>query len=229
MTWRVAKSLLKLRDQINAQYPRRNKSADGGIGDAAHASRNSDHNPWVKDGKTGIVTAFDITHDPANGCDIGTISEHMRLSRDPRIKYVIANARIFSSATSPWQWRKYTGSNPHRSHFHTSVHSSKTHYDRERTWSLPGAAPLPPDPDNPNTRPVVRRGSTGELVREVQTIVGGIKIDGQFGPATEAAVKQFQTAHKLVADGIVGPQTWAAMDRIEQKNDGEHDGDLFED
>jgi murein L,D-transpeptidase YcbB/YkuD len=227
MAWRVAKSLEKLRAQFNELSPRRNKSADGTIGDAAHASRSSDHNPWVKDGSMGVVTALDITHDPTNGIDIGKISEHMRTQKDPRIKYVIANGRIFSSTTSPWTWRTYTGSNPHRSHFHTSVHSEKKHYDSDKSWSLPGAA-IPVDPDSPAVRPVLRNGSRGPYVVEVQTILG-VKADGIFGPITETAVKDFQKKRKLTVDGIVGAKTWAELDKIEQRGDGEKEGDTFED
>ena len=217
--WRVAESLLTLRAQFNEMSPSRNKSADGTIGDAAHASRSSDHNPWVKDGSMGVVTALDITHDPGNGIDIGKMAEHMRTQRDPRIKYVICNKRIFSSTQNPWQWRTYTGSNPHSAHFHTSVNSTKNHYDSKALWSLPGGIVVPPNPDSPAARPVLRVGSTGALVTEIQT-VGGIKVDGVFGPETEAMVMRFQTKHGLKPDGIVGPATWAKYDKIEQRDDG---------
>jgi peptidoglycan hydrolase-like protein with peptidoglycan-binding domain len=41
-------------------------------------------------------------------------------------------------------------------------------------------------------------------------------VDGIFGPITENAVKGLQRTEKLVVDGIVGPATWAALDKIEQ-------------
>jgi len=63
---------------------------------------------------------------------------------------------------------------------------------------------------------VLRRGAKGEDVKQLQTRLRShgfptLAVDGDFGPATEAAVRHFQSEHKLVVDGIVGPQTWAAL------------------
>ena len=65
-------------------------------------------------------------------------------------------------------------------------------------------------------QPIVQMGSTGDAVKDLQkrlTTAGTYKgkIDGIFGPATEAAVVKFQTSKKLKADGIVGPKTWSAL------------------
>ena len=136
MTWRVAKCLLVLRDQLNALAPARSKASDGTIGDAAHLTRASDHNPWVREGDVGIVTALDITHDPEHGCDAGLLAEQLVQSRDPRIKYVIFDRRICSSRIEPWVWRPYTGKNPHTTHVHISAIPDKDAYDDQTPWLL---------------------------------------------------------------------------------------------
>lgn len=134
-SWRVARSLDTLLGQFNAAFPRRSKASDGSIGDAAHASRSSDHNPWYG---PGIVTARDYTHDPANGMDIDKITDQLAASRDPRIKYIIANGYILDSrpGNNPWKWVTYRGSNAHRKHFHLSVMNSPI-CDDTRLWNLP--------------------------------------------------------------------------------------------
>ena len=141
--WRLAKALEALRAQVNAAAPGRSKKSDGTIGDPAHQSRNSDHNPWVVDGSMGVVTALDITHDPANGCDAGLLADTLRKSADPRIKYIISNRRIASSqpkgSAPAWAWRTYTGSNPHDKHCHISVHPTKALYDATSPWAIDAA------------------------------------------------------------------------------------------
>jgi Putative peptidoglycan binding domain len=73
-------------------------------------------------------------------------------------------------------------------------------------------------PGLPPPRPVLRRGSTGAAVRCLQATLndwGGARltVDGVFGPVTEGAVIRFQKAHGLVVDGVVGNQTWTALER----------------
>jgi Domain of unknown function (DUF1906) len=117
--WRMARSLDRLLAQINAMAPGRSKVTDGGLGDAEHASRVSDHNPWVgpaSDGKM-LVTARDFTHDPAGGLDCGWLAARLTASRDPRVKYLIWNREIWQRGS----WESYTGNNPHTSHLHVSV------------------------------------------------------------------------------------------------------------
>jgi len=60
---------------------------------------------------------------------------------------------------------------------------------------------------------VIRKGDRGSDVAEVQTKLG-ITVDGRFGPVTKQAVKQFQAAHNLSVDGVVGPDTWGALATI---------------
>src|SRR5262245_40047305 len=158
MSWRLAKSLEVLRDQINQIAPARSKSSDGSIGDASHASRDSDHSPWVRDGSTGVVTAIDITNDPVHGVDSEALAEKLRASRDPRIKYIISNRKICSSTQSPWAWRKYTGANPHNHHVHISVKSSKPLYDDTDPWQL-GEIVADPQAKPALERPLLKRGS----------------------------------------------------------------------
>jgi hypothetical protein len=321
MSWRVARSLVCLRDELNAAFPSRSKRSDGSIGDAAHATRTSDHNPWVG---PGVVTALDFTHDPSSGASMDELAEVLRASRDPRIKYVIWNRRIFSATTSPWQWRPYSGSNPHTTHLHISVVSTLPGYDDARPWgvsavSVPQAPVVPPTPApaptpapepsvapapvvvpvvvpvaatpvpvapapkptpapkvlrqgdqhaevvtlraqlnrafgrsvlprsdrfdaamtgrvrayqlahgltvdgavGPATRrhlatgeriPVVRRGESGPAVARIQGRVG-VRGPDRFGPKTETAVRGVQRRAGLTVDGVVGPDTWAALAR----------------
>lgn len=79
----------------------------------------------------------------------------------------------------------------------------------------PGPEPEPePEPPPPDERPMVGYGDKGPYVVAVQTTLGIIPADGDFGSTTEGGVKGFQAAGGLGADGVVGPKTWAALDGL---------------
>lgn len=66
--------------------------------------------------------------------------------------------------------------------------------------------------------PYLQNGDTGDAVRVVQTLLQARNIycgpwgaDGDFGNGTEKAVKDFQRRHNLTIDGVVGPDTGAAL------------------
>jgi len=89
----------------------------------------------------------------------------------------------------------------------------------EKMWThygipngLGGDTPMP-------THKTIRKGSTGPDVVYCQECLISLGYDlspygadGKFGNKTEAAVKTFQKSQGLVADGVVGPKTWEALE-----------------
>ena len=92
------------------QWPGRNRSSDGIMGDTAHQQRKSDHN----DGN-----AFDLGYDPANGPDCNILSREV--IHDARVTYVIWNREIYNRDRGGEGWRPYSGTNPHNHHMHVSI------------------------------------------------------------------------------------------------------------
>lgn len=141
MSWRMARSLEVALAEINAAAPRRSKISDGGIGDAKHATRTSDHNPWVKDRNgTGVVRARDYTDDPKGGFSAAAYANHVAsmLGKHPALgagAYVIYNRRIISTNRLDESWRYYSGINAHKQHVHVSVGTSG--YDSTAPWGWP--------------------------------------------------------------------------------------------
>lgn len=96
-------------------------------------------------------------------------------------------------------------------------------------WAIPagieGSEPIPvptptpaPTPAPTPSRPTLRRGSKGEYVVELQTILsrlgydlGELGIDGDFGRMTQSAVMNFQSDRGLTRDGVCGAKTWAKL------------------
>lgn len=69
---------------------------------------------------------------------------------------------------------------------------------------------------NDDNMPTLRRGSQGDEVADLQMLLNSkygydLEVDGNFGKATEAVVKDFQSKHGLTADGVVGKKTWKTL------------------
>jgi len=118
----LCKAGQQLREQIDDDYPDRDRKSDGWIADARHLAKgSSDHIPDDRAG--GIVRALDIDADlSAHKEEAYALVEKIRkLAKkgDKRIKYIIYDGKIMSPILG-WKRRKYNGANPHRSHFHIS-------------------------------------------------------------------------------------------------------------
>ncbi len=220
--WRMAHSLERLLTEVNEFAPHRRKDSDGGIGNAEHAARTSDHNPYIVVGGIGVVRAYDFTHAPETGFDAYAYAAMLLRNRDPRIRYVISNHKIASGkgGPDPWVWRAYSGPNPHDHHTHVSVTENVTEFDSPASWKFDGLdeevqthAPeanvfvVPPA--------TLRIGSRGELVRTMQDAIGltGKDVDGFFGAKiTFPALENYQREHGLQpVDGVCGPATWKVI------------------
>jgi hypothetical protein len=72
------------------------------------------------------------------------------------------------------------------------------------------------------TMPDVGQGASGDMVvwaqEHLNTAGEPITVSGEFGYHTLLAVQAFQTAHGLTADGVIGPETWAALLRYAAAN-----------
>lgn len=218
--WRTAKAIDVLRAEVNVRWPNRSKASDGTIGDAAHASRSSDHNPWIIVAALGVVRAFDCT---AQGIDAAAYAEHLRQlgkAGDPRLAgggYVIFNHRIASERDN-WAWRPYTGPNGHTKHAHLSLSRNRAGFDSTATWGIDriGRTPAPLPVADPNAGRVWRQFSKGatdtaiynkrikpgrnDQVSELQILLATLgfmpmaEVDGVYGWGTLAAVQAFKRA-----------------------------------
>lgn len=106
---KAAPAAIAVLRQATALRPGRKKASDGLLPSKDHvkANPNSDHNSGF---------AVDVTHDPVFGIDCAFA--FIRLQRDPRVKYLIFNGKIWSQEKGN---RDYTGANKHNKHLHISI------------------------------------------------------------------------------------------------------------
>lgn len=196
--WRTTPALNALLDLIENQWPDGNSNLDGTVASKGHDQNNptSDHRPSpYTDTQNAVVRAVDAWFATKNDGDL--FGEYLRELEDPRIRYVIWQARIFTSypliGKPAYQWRPYSGVNPHTKHMHVSV--DRAHDNDVR--------PFPPilTPREDNMLPLQLGDGTGdrahkiEDVRYLQSLLNEagatLNLDGVYGPATAVAVAAF--------------------------------------
>lgn len=160
--WTVVPCLLALRDEFNKINPKRDKGADGTIGDTNHTSA-SDHTPdedsdVLRDhdaDSKNEVHALDIdSTGPWGGRSFDDIilalvarerAEYNHPTIKARLKYVIWNRRI-ALRSNGWAWRAYTREDPHTNHAHFSALYTTSTENDTRSWGV-APAETPKDDD----------------------------------------------------------------------------------
>lgn len=231
---RLAGALVQFRDYANAYNPKRDRASDGWIGDAAHAARDSQHNPDVY----GVVTASDTDVD---GVPLADWFERLRIAvaagRLPAFVggHLILNRRITTPDFKGWY--AYKGANAHVLHGHAASSRDRARYDlRADLAAILGGPPKPAPPTGTADSFRASYGQTSAGVGRLQTFLRqtfpayarGLPSTRFYGDLTAAVVAEF--SHRAASapgtppgdrpglrasDGRdVGPRTAAALARF---------------
>ena len=131
---RLVPGLVTLREQINQRWPARDKASDGWIGDAAHAARESDHNPDAD----GWVHAIDVDKDGIHADQLARELVAYAASGLPgsnRVKNIVWNDQVASGTYAATMWVFRGSGYGHFDHIHVSA-TDAAEWD-PRPWPLP--------------------------------------------------------------------------------------------
>lgn len=205
-TWVKAPNIVAIQNSFNKIAPNRDKSSDGTIGDLAHQSGTSGHNP---DDYPGVraersdsdnipeVRAVDIDVDlKLPGVTMEMVVQSILRSTDKnRLIYIIYNGRIWSKSNG-WKQQTYTGKNKHTQHAHFSGDAASD--NDSRPW--PSIEVFGGEEDDM----FCKLGDKGEKVQAVQYALNMLGFeagaeDGDYGPGTSAAVLRMR---KSLGSGV---------------------------
>ena len=125
-------------------------------------------------------TRSTFPHYPQLGLDCNELVATLLKVKDPRVKYVIWNEKIFGDEAYGKRngrkaWTKYSANN-HTAHMHVSINVENE--DDDHAWDIGALGDIAPDEPAPAVKPVLKIGSTGEDVRLVQSL---LMTDGIYG------------------------------------------------
>ncbi len=192
-------------DEIEAAWPSRGP-ADGTVASKNHDlnSPGSDHRPRPIEGE-GVVRAVDAGEYVEDQGE--ALVEALRASRDPRIRYVIHEARIFSSYSNSrrnaWEWGSYGGSNAHSNHVHVSL--TRLGDTDGSAWELGLGGTISQEDDELFEQYIRDRqeslNESGFTDYEGKPLV----VDGVYGDRTRSAEAARDQAAAATREGVPGP------------------------
>ncbi|GGK32246.1 hypothetical protein GCM10010124_26270 [Pilimelia terevasa] len=167
MDWYLNRALTTMRNEVNAAYPRRDKTSDGTIGDTAHQNTNSDHNP----DRDGSVDAWDMDVDlgtPNNPAAVEHIKA--RFQEHPAAEYWIHNDQIAIRGEG-WRRRSYAYAGPGRNRHNHHVHfnTRPQHEGSTQPWGITG------EDDDMQLSDVIYKDTTGKD-RTVKQVLGTLDV-----------------------------------------------------
>lgn len=221
---REAYALQTLTKEVNGIWPTRDRTSDGGIGDTAHASRSSKHNP----GPDGIWEAHDYDEDISGkdgqgGKPLWPFVVHLlrlaKVKKHPALNgrgaHIIYEGRIWSFAHR-WVERPYTGLNAHKHHAHVAVVDGPGK-DSKAPWGIKDLLASPPATPKPDrwlgvTNPPMRGQDVINVKNYLRSLGNKLADTDVYDMETAQVVKVYQD-HRGIVERGVGPQTWDYMHR----------------
>lgn len=132
-----------------------------------------------------------------------------------RVVFEVCNRRIVRSAAQQNDWYGVSEALRQTSYYEgfgkTQQDRIANHYRAlARAIASADAAPMPSEPVA-HDLPTIHRGSTETEAVKIMQRELGLVADGLFGPVTDAALRDYQRDHGLTVDGVCGPKTWAVL------------------
>ena len=220
MSWVLTRGLNTVRAEFNSVFPGRDKASDGSVGDLAHQTGSSGHNPdrtgkaEYKDGDAlDEVRAIDVDRDLVPGSSIDWMElviqylvKKARAGGYIPFRYLIYKGRIWARSDG-WKTRTYTGANKHDKHAHMSGDYTQT----ADNWT--GSLGLASVAGGAGGDMLVRKGDKSEDVAFWQYVLADTgnspgTIDGEYGPKMEAAVNASRKRFSATAGPLASITGW---------------------